>query len=257
MITFKGVCKSFRTGGVDVDVLNGIDLSVEPGAFITILGPSGCGKTTLLNLAAGFISPSDGTIQVKNSSLKGINSDLGLGYMTQDNRLFPWLTLEANVRFPLWVRKLPKEVQRKRVAELVELVGLQGFENHYPYQLSGGMQKRTSLAQVLSYKPDILLMDEPFASLDAQTRMVLQRELVEVWDRIGQTILFVTHDIVEAIALSDRVVVLSPRPGHIKGQLDISLSRPRDLFQIHEQDGYRECYSSLRGLIGSELTDDE
>ena len=257
MITLRGVSKSFHTGEMDLEVLNNIDLSVEQGAFVTMLGPSGCGKTTLLNLVAGFVSPSDGEIRVKGSPLNGIHHDLGLGYITQDNKLFPWLTLEANVRFPLRVRKFPKDIQRKRVAELVEMVGLQGFENHYPYQLSGGMQKRASLAQVLSYKPDILLMDEPFASLDAQTRMVLQQELVEVWDRIGQTILFVTHDIVEAVALSDRVVVMSRRPGRIKGQLDVSLSRPRDVFEIHEQDGYRECYSALRGLIGSELTGDE
>ena len=253
VIQLQKVAKSFPGRGADVEVLRNVSLSVDENSFVSIVGPSGCGKTTLLNLVAGFLAPSQGSIHVRGTLVHGINSDLGLGYITQDNKLFPWLTLAGNVEFPLRARHLPREKRQERVANLLEMVGLRGFEEHYPYQLSGGMQKRTALAQALSYDPDVLLMDEPFGSLDAQTRMLLQQELLKIWKRTGKTILFVTHDIVEALALSDRVVVMSRRPGSIKGQLEVSLSRPRDVFHIHDHDGYGDCHRELWRLLRSEL----
>ena len=255
IIELRKVSKSFPGHQAAFDVLQDVSLSVDENTFVSIVGPSGCGKTTLLNLVAGFLAPSQGSISVRGIPVHGINSGLRLGYLTQENKLFPWLTLSGNVEFPLRARRLPKERRRERVANLLEMVGLRGFEEYYPYQLSGGMQKRTALAQALSYDPDVLLMDEPFSSLDAPTRMLLQQELLKIWGRTGKTILFVTHDIGEAIALSDRIVVLSRRPGSIKGQLNVHLSRPRNVFQIHDHGGYADCYREAWRLLRSELPD--
>ena len=255
IIELRKVSKSFPGHQATFDVLQNVNLSVEENTFVSIVGPSGCGKTTLLNLVAGFLAPSQGSISVRGIPVHGITSELKLGYITQENKLFPWLTLAGNVEFPLRARRLPKERRRERVANLLKMVGLGGFEEHYPYQLSGGMQKRTALAQALSYDPDVLLMDEPFSSLDAQTRMFLQQELLKIWRRTGKTILFVTHDIGEAIALSDRIVVLSRRPCSIKGHLKVTLSRPRDVFHIHDHVGYADCYREAWRLLRSELPD--
>jgi len=252
-VTLKNVSKSFGNGAHTVAVLQDLDIKVERGTFLSIVGPSGCGKTTLLNLVAGFLAPNSGHVLINESPIRGINDRLNLGYITQENRLFAWLTLQQNVGFPLKARGFDRAEREHTVSVLLEMVGLLGFEACYPYQLSGGMQKRASLAQALSYDPEILLMDEPFGSLDSQTRIQLHQELLEIWGRLDNTVIFVTHDLAEAIALSDRVVVLSRRPGTVKGQLTINLSRPRNIFQIHEHREYRECHSALWHLIEEEL----
>ena len=180
-----------------------------------------------------------------------------VGFVTQESNLWPWMTLYQNVEFPLRVRGVPARERRERVMEHIKMVGLSGFEKHYPHQLSGGMQKRASIIRTMVYEPDIVLMDEPFGPLDAQTKMLLQRDLLRVWDMRKQTIMFVTHDLVEAVALSDNVVVMSARPGRIKGVFPISVERPRDVFQIHAAEGFAEDYERIWSSFRSELDSTE
>ena len=181
----------------------------------------------------------------------GINT--AVGYVTQDSNLYPWMTLRQNVEFPLEIRGVPARERRERADEYIAMVGLEGFEGHYPYQLSGGMQKRGSIIRTMIYDPSVILMDEPFGPLDAQTRMVLQAELLRISRLKQQTILFITHDLTEAIALSDVVVVMSARPGRIKQVFDIPLAHPRDVFQIHAHPGFAEIYAEIWDCFRSEV----
>lgn len=252
-VEVRGVTKRFRVGKQHIEALGHIDLRVPPGCFLSIVGPSGCGKSTIIKLIAGFVSATTGEIYVQGRRMQGIADNSGIGYVAQDNQLFPWLTTAANVAFPLESRGWPLRQRRERVAEMLALVGLSDAADKYIHQLSGGMKKRAAIAQALSYDPAILLMDEPFGSLDSQTRMILQRELQKIWQRTGKTILFVTHDLVEAIALSDVTVVLSSGPGIVKAQLDVTLARPRDIFNIHIQPGFAEAYQTLWPLLHDEL----
>lgn len=253
LISLDGVSKRFAVDGAALTAVDDVSFSVAQGSFVGIVGPSGCGKTTLLNLIAGFIPTTTGTIRIDGQAVGGIDPDLGVGYVTQENKLFPWLSLAANVEFPLRARGWGAVERHQRVSELLELAGLRGFEDRYPYQLSGGMQKRAALIQTLSYEPSVLLMDEPFGSLDAQTRMLLQDELLRIWRRRHKTILFVTHDLTEAIALCDRVLVTTARPARLKGEEPIAIPRPRDVFHIHRAPGYQACYDALWELVRDEL----
>ena len=194
--------------------LEDITLQIPAGEFCTIVGPSGCGKSTILNLLSGLIAPSDGTVSFRGAPVRGINTDVG--YVTQDDNLLPWRTLQSNVEIALEFQGVPKPERALRSAELIARVGLAGFENYYPGQLSGGMRKRAAIIRTLIYDTHMILMDEPFGPLDAQTRLVLQNDLLLLWERMRRTVLFVTHDLVEAIALSDRIVVMSSAPGRIK-----------------------------------------
>ncbi len=193
---------------------------------MTVLGPSGCGKTTFLNIVAGFEQPSGGSITLDGRPIPGPGPDRGIVF--QEYALFPWLTVEQNVAYGLLERGLPKEAVRKQVAHWLQLVGLSGFERRYPHELSGGMRQRVALIRVLANDPSILLMDEPFAAVDAQTRAVLQRELERLWSQTHKTVLFVTHSVEEAIFLGDRVVVMTARPGRVKDIILVDLPRPRD-----------------------------
>lgn len=205
-------------------------LSVRKGEFLAIVGPSGCGKSTLLNMVAGTLVPAEGSVRYKGEPVNGINYDVG--YLTQKNFCLPWRTVEANVRLPLEFRKLPKAVADERVRVALRKVGLTGFEQAYPKQLSGGMLQRVMIARTLAYNPDIFLLDEPFGSLDAQLRTKMHGELMGLWQETGATFVFVTHDLHEAITLADRVVVMSKRPGRPKLVVDIDLPRPRDAIEI-------------------------
>lgn len=244
VIRFEGVGVRFRapSGGV-TEAIRDVDLDVRPNEFVCIVGPSGCGKTTLLRLCTGLIRPSTGRLLYKGRSVTGINTDAG--FVTQESNLFPWRTLVENVEFPLESTLLGREERRREAMRLLELMDLTGFEDHYPYQLSGGMQKRGAIARTMVYDPDVILMDEPFGPLDAQTRMLLQHELLKLWSRKKKTILFVTHDLVEAIALADRVVLMTRRPGMIKQVFPVTLPRPRNVFEIHVQPGFAELYSRI------------
>jgi NitT/TauT family transport system ATP-binding protein len=211
----------------EVIALDGLDLTIAADEFLTILGPSGCGKTTLLNIVAGFEQASSGDLRLDDVPIRGPGPDRGVVF--QEYALFPWLTVEQNIEFGLRERRVRKAERRARVHHLIASVGLAGFEKRYPQELSGGMRQRVALGRVLVNDPKILLMDEPFAALDAQTRTLMQEELLRVWSRDRRTALFVTHNIEEALLLGDRVVVMTARPGRIKEIVAVDLPRPRDV----------------------------
>jgi NitT/TauT family transport system ATP-binding protein len=250
-IRFENIQKTFFTKNGYVVALDGVTFNVQQDTFTTVVGPSGCGKSTLLKMCAGVMAPSGGRVVYRDRVVNTTNTDVGL--ITQDSNLFPWLTLEGNVELPLKLKGIGKPERRERVAEYLALAGLTGFERHYPHQLSGGMQKRGAIIRTMVYDPDIILMDEPFGSLDAQTRTVLHQELLRIWSTRRKTILFITHDLMEAVTLSDRVVVLSARPSTVKAEIDVPLERPRDVIDIHTQAGFSETYTRLWDFFRSEL----
>lgn len=206
-------------------VLTDISLEIRDGEFVCLLGPSGCGKSTLLNIIAGFLRPSTGTVRIDNQTVDG--PDPRRIFVFQERGVFPWLTVEGNVAFGL--RNLSKAERNERVEHYVQLVGLRGFENAYPHELSGGMKQRLEVARALAVNPDILYLDEPFGALDSITRLLMRKELLRIWTAERKTILFVTHDIDESVQLADRVVVMSQRPGRVQRIVDIDMPHPRDL----------------------------
>jgi len=218
-IRFAGLTKVFET---DTDrpvvALNGIDLEIRQDEFVSIVGPSGCGKSTLLYLLGGFLKASDGEILVDGKPVRGPGPDRGVVF--QHFALFPWKTVLGNVEYGLAERGLPKAERRDIARRYIAMVKLSGFEDAFPNRLSGGMQQRVALARTLACKPEVLLMDEPFGALDAQTRHLLQEELLEIWQREKKTVMFITHDVREAVILSDRVVVMTARPGRVKAVVD-------------------------------------
>jgi NitT/TauT family transport system ATP-binding protein len=226
MFVLQGVSKVFEGSGQSrLAALQPLDLDIRPGEFLTIIGPSGCGKTTLLNLLGGFVRPTTGSVLKGGKEVTGPGPDRTMVF--QDYALFPWLTVADNVAFGLRAKGVAKVERERRIQVLLDLVGLSVFANAYPPQLSGGMRQRVSIARALAPDPDVVLMDEPFAALDSLTRDRLQEELLSIWGRSRQTFVLITHNIEEAVFLSDRIVVMGPRPGRIRSILDIPLSRPR------------------------------
>jgi len=225
MIEIRGVWKEFAKGERRVMALQDIDLDVAQREFVAILGPSGCGKSTLLNMVAGFDHPTRGSVKVEGEAIAQPSPRRCVVF--QEPALFPWLTVMDNVVFGPKNRGQPAADYRPRAAQIIEQVGLRGFEASYPAELSGGMRQRVGIARVLIMEPRVLLMDEPFGSLDAQTRSLMQELLLGIWEADRKTVLFVTHDIDEAIFMANRVAVLSARPGHIKADLRIDLPHPR------------------------------
>ena len=217
----------YEQRGKRFEALRDVSLQVDGGEFISIVGASGCGKTTLLRIVDGLKAPSRGQVWVDGKPVQKPGPDRG--FVFQQDALFPWRTVLDNVIFGLEVQGKSKKEARARADGLVGLVGLSGFEQHFPHELSGGMRQRANLARALTIDPDILLMDEPFASLDAQTREIMQAELLRIWRSNRKTVLFVTHQIDEAVFLADRVVVMTSRPGQVKAVLDVNIERPRDL----------------------------
>lgn len=228
-----------------------MSFDVPPGKITTVVGPSGCGKTTLLRLASGLVPASAGTLAYNGVAVAGLNTSVG--YVTQDSNLFPWLTALGNVEFPLAIRGVPAKERRDRARDWLRLVGLDSFENHYPSQLSGGMQKRVSIVSTLIYQPEAILLDEPFGALDAQTRMTLHHELLQLRQRHKSTMLFITHDLVEAITLSDQIVVMTRRPGRVKEIYQVPLARPRNVFEIYLEPGFDDAYADLWLYFKSEI----
>ena len=235
-ISFSDVDKIYGTGPTEETVvaLQDIDLDVEDGEFVSVVGPSGCGKTTLLHLAAGILEPTNGTVEVNGVDINSVDHDRSdVGLVFQHPVALEWRTVKKNVMLPVQILKRNGAIDesmdyyRDRADELLELVGLDGFEDAYPNELSGGMQQRVTISQALIYDPSVLLMDEPFGSLDAMTKDELNLELLRIWEETEKTVLFITHDLNEAVFLSDRVVVLSPRPGEIVDEIEIDLPRPR------------------------------
>ncbi|HEX6512978.1 MAG TPA: ABC transporter ATP-binding protein [Chloroflexota bacterium] len=251
-VHFEHIWKSFQSRNQPaVEALRDVDLEVGENEFLAIVGLSGCGKSTLLNLCAGLLFPDRGRVVFRGEPVLRVNPRAG--YLTQDANLLPWLTLRENVALPLEIKGLPAPDRGRQAGEWIELMGLDGFEGHYPHQLSGGMQKRAAIARTLAYDPDVLLMDEPFGPLDAITRLTLQDELLELWGRRKKTIVFVTHDLTEAISLADRVVIMTGRPGQIKAILPVPLARPRDVFHIAETSGFAELHRELWDVFSTEL----
>jgi NitT/TauT family transport system ATP-binding protein len=250
-IRFEDVQVVFAGTDSDVLAVDRVSFDVPPGKITTVVGPSGCGKTTLLRLASGLTAASGGRVLYNGTAVNALNT--GVGYVTQDSNLFPWLTALGNAEFPLAVRGIAVAERRRKALDWLRLVGLEGFEHHYPSQLSGGMQKRVSIVRTLIYEPSIVLLDEPFGALDAQTRMGLHHELLELWRAKRTTMLFITHDLVEAITLSDQIVVMTRRPGRIKEIYNVPLSRPRNVFEIYLQPGFDEAYANLWQHFKSEI----
>jgi NitT/TauT family transport system ATP-binding protein len=219
--------KAFQRTGSEVQALQDIDLSVEEGQFVSLVGASGCGKSTLLRLVDGLIAPTDGAVRLDGEAVTGPGTDRA--FVFQQDRLLPWRTIEQNVGLGLEFQGRSRSERRERARELLQLVGIPRFAGSYPHELSGGMRQRANIARALAVDPDVLLMDEPFAALDGQTREIMQTELVRIWQESRKTVLFVTHQIDEAVLLSDRIVVLTARPGTVKADIPVGLPRPREL----------------------------
>ncbi len=226
LVAIRGVSQHFGVDGASVSALEGIDLEVPDGQFVSVVGPSGCGKSTLLSLVAGLRLPSRGAVLCDGEPVTA-PMPLKVGMIFQEANLLPWLSAVDNVAFPLKLRRVPKRERLEAAARMLELTGLAGFEDRLPHQLSGGMKQRVAIARGLVQNPAVLLMDEPFASLDEQTRMVLGDELLRIWSETRKTVLFVTHSLNEAVYLADRVVVLSARPGRVVDDVPVDLPRPR------------------------------
>lgn len=232
----------FKSDGADVPVLVDIDLEVGEGEFVCVLGPSGCGKSTLLNIAAGFLPPTRGQVWIDGEAVHG--PDSRRIFVFQERGVFPWLTVEGNIGFGLF--KLSKADRASRIAHYIKLVGLQGFEQSYPQELSGGMKQRLEVARALAVNPDMLFLDEPFGALDSITRLIMRRELLRIWEAERKTIMFVTHDIEEAVQLADRIVVMSARPAKIQRIVEIDIPHPRDI----SSDRYLELRDGIFEQIG-------
>jgi NitT/TauT family transport system ATP-binding protein len=224
-IIFKDISKRFaKQTDREVAALDSVSFEMDEHQFVSIIGPSGCGKTTLLKIVAGLVKPDRGEVQFSAN-----NASPSTALVFQEQGLLPWLTVMDNIGLGLEMQGVPVKQRKEQILEFMQRVKLSGFEDHYPHELSGGMRQRVALARAFLTNPDILLMDEPFGSLDAQTRIILQEELLKIWRVERNTVLFVTHDIDEAIMLSDRVIVLTDRPGHVHADISIDLKRPRDL----------------------------
>jgi NitT/TauT family transport system ATP-binding protein len=254
-LTLAGVSCTFVSRddpGQRYTAVRDVDLTVGAGEFVSVVGPTGCGKSTLLNVGAGLLQPSTGSVSVFGEPLRGINRRAG--YMFQTESLMPWRTGLANVMAGLEFRGVPLPEARAQAEGWLKRVGLGGFGDRYPHQMSGGMRKRTSLAQTLALDPDIILMDEPFSALDIQTRQLMENEVLDLWAQKRKAVLFITHDLDEAIAMSDRVVVLSAGPAsHPIGEFAIDLPRPRDVAEVRTQPRFIELHGAIWAVLRDEV----
>jgi NitT/TauT family transport system ATP-binding protein len=247
----SGVTKLFATGEGVLTAIRDVDLQVADGEFVCLVGPTGCGKSTALGLISGLQAPSTGTVRVRGEAVRGIPD--GVGYMFQTDAILPWRTVTSNVAAGLRWRGQSRAESRRQAQDWLERVGLERFGSYYMHQLSGGMRKRVALAQTLAVEPSIVLMDEPFSALDVQTRALMQQELLRLWSGSGAAVVFVTHDLEEAITLSDRVVVMTSSPAQVKAEFVIDLPRPRDVEELRTDpafiDVYREVWTSLSSEV--------
>jgi NitT/TauT family transport system ATP-binding protein len=243
VVSLRAVSKEFGKGGVVA--LQDIDLELGPGEFVSLIGPSGCGKSTLLRIVGDLIEPSAGEVVVNGKPAHQARLDRDYGIVFQDAVLFDWRTVAKNIGLPLEMMRWSRRKRAERVEEMLDLVELTGFGDHHPWQLSGGMQQRVSIARALAFHPPLLLMDEPFGALDEMTRERLNLELLRIWEASGNTVIFVTHSIAEAVFLSTRVVVMSPRPGRIAGIVDVDLPQPRGI-ETREGPRFAELVREVR-----------
>jgi NitT/TauT family transport system ATP-binding protein len=238
----------YATRGERLQALADINLQIAEGELVSLIGPSGCGKSTLLRLIGDLIQPTSGTIEVRGKPATEARRHRDYGMVFQSPVLYDWRTVDRNVQLPLELMKVPKAERNRRSDELLGLVGLREFARRYPWELSGGMQQRVSIARALSFRPSILLMDEPFGALDEMTRERLNLELLNIWSQTGTTIVFVTHSIPEAVFLSDRVVIMTPRPGRIEHVVHVDLPRPRTA-EVRESDAFFRCIAEIRSRL--------
>jgi NitT/TauT family transport system ATP-binding protein len=243
MIEIRHVSKTFRRGDSVVEALRDFDLHVDRREIVAIIGPSGCGKSTLLNMVAGLYTPSKGRVIYKGSPVTDVNTDVG--YMTQKDNLLPWRNVRDNIAFPLELAGTPKSEREARADAVIKQVGLDGFEARFPTELSGGMRKRACLARMMLYGAETALLDEPFAALDAQLKLAMHDLLLRLATDNGQTIVFVTHDLMEAVTLADRVIVCTRRPAMIALEQEIPLPRPRDVLNVRFTNEFKEFYDML------------
>ncbi|HKA45289.1 MAG TPA: ABC transporter ATP-binding protein [Burkholderiales bacterium] len=248
-VELRDVWKEFAKGAARIEALQAIDLSIAPRSFTAILGPSGCGKSTLLNMVAGFDAPTRGQVLANRVPVAAPSPKRAVVF--QEPALFPWFSVYENVVFGPKTQRKPAAEYRPRAEQILEQVGLKGFASHYPAELSGGMKQRVGIARVLVMEPEVLLMDEPFGSLDAQTRTLMQELLLSVWERHHQTVLFITHDIEEALLLADSVCVMTARPGRIKRRIPVELARPRTI-EVTTSPVFNELKREVLALIREE-----
>jgi len=252
-LALEGVGKRFQARDRVVIALEATNLTIGGGEFVTLVGPSGCGKSTLLNIISGLTLASEGSVLLDGNEIVGVNRRVG--YITQQDNLFPWRTLRENVALPLELAGVAAKERREKADYWLARVGLEDFGDAFPYELSGGMRQRGNIVRTLIYEPPVILMDEPFGPLDAQTRIVLQDMLLSIWDNTRSTIVFVTHDLTEAIALADRVVLMSARPGRIVRTDRVPIPRPRNVFQIHENAEFRRLYNEIWNELRLQVQD--
>ena len=251
-IAIRDLEKTFVEGPREVAAVTGVSLDILAGEFVAIVGPSGCGKSTILNMIGALVPPTGGRIVVDGEPVAD-RAPRQVGYVFQKDTVFPWRTVAANVALGLEYRGVPASERAARVREAIALAGLQGFEDAFPATLSGGMRQRVALLRSLVVDPEILLMDEPFGALDTHTKLTLHGELLALWEAKHQTVVFVTHDLSEAITLADRVVVMTRRPGRVKRVYDIGLPRPRDVIRLRETDEYARLYGEIWHALGQEF----
>jgi NitT/TauT family transport system ATP-binding protein len=254
MIELRALQKTFDRGAEPVEAVRDVNLAVSPGSIVSLIGPSGCGKSTLLHMIAGLYEPSGGDVIYHGRRIETVNT--AVGYMTQKDTLFPWRTVRDNVALPSQLAGQPKADRHREAGEILRRVGLSGFETRYPRELSGGMRKRVALARMLLYRPETFLLDEPFGALDAQLKLAMHELLLRLWSEDKQTILLVTHDLVEAITLSDRVIVLTRRPSRIILDQEVDLPRPRDVLNIRFTPRFKEIYDKLWDVLRVEYEEE-
>lgn len=250
VLEFRNVSKAFPSARGTVQALSNISLHVQDGEFLTIVGPSGCGKSTLLNLLVGLESPTTGQIFLEGKQSVDRRK---IGYVMQNDNLYPWRTLAENVEFPLELRGVSASERRNTARNYLARMRLEDFADRYPHELSGGMRQRGNIARALCFSPSVIIMDEPFGPLDAQTRLLLQMQLLEIWAEEKRTVVFITHDLQEALALGDRVLVLTARPGRVKSLHENRIARPRDLRHLHNDQQFRSLLTRVSDELAEEI----
>jgi NitT/TauT family transport system ATP-binding protein len=251
-IAVDGLSKRFGTGST-LTAVDDVSFAVREGEFVALLGPSGCGKSTILNIVAGLLPRSDGRIRIDDDLVEAGRVSRKVGYVFQRDTVFPWRTVEANIGYGLEIAGVAKTERAMRVAGAIDAAGLTGFAHSFPRTLSGGMRQRVALMRTLIMEPEILLMDEPFGALDTHTKLDMHKTLLEIWERERQTVLFVTHDLGEALTLASRIILLSARPGRLKDDFDVPFPRPRDPVALRETAEFGRLYSHIWHSLGEEF----
>ncbi len=252
-IAVQGLMKTYNTGSGDFVAVDNVSFDVAQGEFVALLGPSGCGKSTILNMVAGLLPRSGGRILIDHETVEMGKVNPKVGYVFQRDTLFPWRTVEQNIGYGLEIARVPKPERASRVADAIGKAGLTGFARSFPRMLSGGMRQRVALMRTLILEPEILLMDEPFGALDTHTKLEMHKALLEIWERERQTVLFVTHDLGEALTLASRIILLSARPGRLKDDFEVSFPRPRDPVSLRETAEFGRLYSHIWHSLGEEF----